>query len=136
MVSFIVYCPKIIKVAFILLSKILLALKIAELSRALVFFSQWLNVCACQRHKLAQPSHHTFSVIHSESWKTEQVTMKANFIYFCSVESEFVIKNSIFPWTSELAYIWHFLRKLDYFWLFLSTLVLATLVTKLSLSFL
>ena len=54
MVSFIVYCPKIIKVAFILLSKILLALKIAELSRALVFFSQWLSVCACRRHKLAQ----------------------------------------------------------------------------------
>ena len=24
--------------------------------------------------------------------------------------------NSIFPWTSELAWIWHFLRKLDYFW--------------------
>ena len=25
-------------------------------------------------------------------------------------------KKSIFPWTSELAWIWHFLRKLDYFW--------------------
>ena len=59
---------------------------------------------------------HTLSVIHSESRKTEQVTMKANFMYFWSVESEFVIKNSIFPWTSELAWIWHFLRKLDYFW--------------------
>ena len=46
---------------------------------------------------------YTLSVIHSESRKTEHVTMKANFIYFSSVESEFVIKNSIFPWTSELA---------------------------------
>ena len=45
MVSFIVYCPKIIKVAFIILSKFLLALKIADLNRALVSFSQWLSVC-------------------------------------------------------------------------------------------
>ena len=59
----------------------------------------------------------TFTLsVHSESRKTEQVTMKANFIYFWSVKSEFVIINSIFPCTSELAWIWHFLRKLDYFW--------------------
>ena len=37
---------------------------------------------------------------------------------------------------SKLLWIWHFLRKLDYFWLFLSTLELATLVTIVSLSFL
>ena len=51
--------------------------------------------------------------------------MKANFIHTWSVESEFVIKNSIFPWKSELSWIWQFFfRKLDLFWLFLSTLVL------------
>ena len=38
------------------------------------------------------------------------------YIPIWSVESEFVIKNSIFSWTSELAWIWYFLRKLDYFW--------------------
>ena len=51
-----------------------------------------------------------------ESRKTKQVTMNANCIYFRGVESEFVTKKSIFPWTSELSWIWHFLRNLDYFW--------------------
>ena len=85
------------------------------------------RVCWISCHGIFKPWHwstYTLSVIHSESRKTKQVTMKANFIHTWSVESEFVIKNSIFPWTSELAWIWHFLRKLDYFWLFLSTLVL------------
>ena len=75
-------------------------------------------------------------IIHSEKKKTEHVTMKAILIHALSVESEFLIKNSIFPWKSELAWIWKFLRKSDYFWLFLSARILATLVTKLSLSFL
>ena len=55
----------------------------------------------------------TLSVIHSESRKTEQVTMKANFIYFWSAESEFVIKKSIFPWLAELAWIWHWGQKTE-----------------------
>ena len=58
----------------------------------------------------------TLSVIHSESRTPKQVTMKANFIHTWSVESEFVIKNSIFPWTSELVWIWQFLRKFGSFW--------------------
>ena len=116
----------------------------SSLSWSRTWLKKWQNLSFWKSERLSLPdftitfsvvfSEHTLSVMHSESRKTEQVTMKANFIYFWSVESEFVIKNSIFPWTSELAWIWHFLRKLDYFWLFLSTLVLATLVTKLSLS--
>ena len=42
--------------------------------------------------------------------------MKANSIHTWSVESEFVIKNLIFPWTSELAWIWHFLEQFGSFW--------------------
>ena len=50
-------------------------------------------------------SHCPLSIVHNSSWikKNEQVTMKAKFMHTWSVESEFVIKNSIFPWTSELA---------------------------------
>ena len=66
----------------------------------------------------------TLVVIHSESRKTEQVTMKANFIHTWRLESEFGIKNLIFPWTSELAWIWHFFEKI---WFFLIALALATL---------
>ena len=66
----------------------------------------------------------TLSIIQSESRKTGQVTMKANFIHTWRLESEFGIKNLIFPWTSELAWIWHFFEKI---WFFLITLALATL---------
>ena len=45
--------------------------------------------------------------------------MKANFIQFWCVESEFIIKNEFHNWTSELGYIWHIFGKLGYFWLFL-----------------
>ena len=68
----------------------------------------------------------TLSVIHSESRKTEKVTMKANFIYFWSVKSEFVIKNSIFLDVRVSVNLAFF----EIIGLFLSTLVLATLVTK------
>ena len=50
--------------------------------------------------------------------------MKANFIHTWRLESEFGIKNLIFPWTSELAWIWHFFEKI---WFFLIALALATL---------
>ena len=49
--------------------------------------------------------------------KIEPVTMKANFIHFWWVESEFIVKNQFHNWTSELGCIWHFLRKI---WLFLA----------------
>ena len=52
--------------------------------------------------------------------KIEPVTMKANFIHFWCVESEFIIKNEFHNWTSELGCIWHIFGKLGYFWLFLA----------------
>ena len=51
--------------------------------------------------------------------KIEPVTMKANFIHFWCVESEFIVKNKFHNWTSELGCIWHIFGKLGYFWLFL-----------------
>ena len=48
--------------------------------------------------------------------KIEPVTMKANFIHFWCVESEFMIKNWFHNWTSELGCIWHIFGKLGYFW--------------------
>ena len=51
--------------------------------------------------------------------KIESVTMKANFIHFWCVESEFIVKNQFHNWTSELGCIWHIFGKLCYFWLFL-----------------
>ena len=57
--------------------------------------------------------------------KIEPVIMKANFIHFWCVESEFMIKNWFHNWTSELGCIWHIFGKLDYFWLFLSAPVQA-----------
>ena len=62
----------------------------------------------------------TLSKIHYERRKTEQVTLKANFIQFWSVESEFIIKNYFLAWTSELACILAFIWKsglfFGYFW--------------------
>ena len=62
----------------------------------------------------------TLSEIHYERRKTEQVTLKANFIQFWSVESEFIIKNYFLAWTSELACILAFIWKsglfFGYFW--------------------
>ena len=52
--------------------------------------------------------------------KIEQETMKANFIHFWCVDSEFIIKNKFHNWTSELGCIWHIFGKLGYFWLFLA----------------
>ena len=46
--------------------------------------------------------------------------MKANFIHFWCVESEFIVKNLFHNWTSELGCIWHIFAKLGYFWLFLA----------------
>ena len=58
----------------------------------------------------------SLSVIHYESRKTEQMTMKANFIgIYSRCEIWICNKNQILPWTSELAWIWR-----------------STLVTKLS----
>ena len=57
--------------------------------------------------------------------KIEPVTMKANFVHFWWVESEFIFKNQFHNWTSELGCIWHIFGKLDSFWLFSSTSVLA-----------
>ena len=51
--------------------------------------------------------------------------MKANFIHFCCLESEFIVQNKFHNWTSELGCIWHIFRKLGYFWLFSSTSALA-----------
>ena len=45
--------------------------------------------------------------------------MKANFINFWCVKSEFIVKNWFHNWTSELRCIWHIFGKLGYFWLFL-----------------
>ena len=45
--------------------------------------------------------------------------MKANFIHFWCVESEFVVKNWFHNWTPELVCIWHIFGKLGSFWLFL-----------------
>ena len=56
--------------------------------------------------------------------KLEQVTMKANFIHSWFVESEFIVKNYFYNWTSELGCIWHIFGKLGYFGLFLSALLL------------
>ena len=51
--------------------------------------------------------------------------MKANFIHFWCVESEFIVKNEFHNWTSELGCIWHIFGKSGYFWLFSSTSALA-----------
>ena len=47
--------------------------------------------------------------------KIEPVTMKANFIHFWCVESEFMIKNWFHNWTSELGCIWHIFGKFRLF---------------------
>ena len=50
---------------------------------------------------------------------TYQKTFVTNFIHTWSVESEFVIEKSIFPWTSKLAWIWNFWENwtiFGYFW--------------------
>ena len=61
----------------------------------------------------------TLSKTHCDWRKIEPVTMKANFIHFWCVESEFMIKNWFHNWTSELGCIWHIFGKLGYFCLFL-----------------
>ena len=47
--------------------------------------------------------------------KIEPVTMKANFIHFWCVESEFMIKNWFHNWTSVLGCIWHIFGKFRLF---------------------
>ena len=47
--------------------------------------------------------------------KIEPVTMKANFINFWCVESEFMIKNWFHNWTSVLGCIWHIFGKFRLF---------------------
>ena len=41
--------------------------------------------------------------------------MKANFIHFRRVESEFIVKNKFHNWTSELGCIWHIFGKFGSF---------------------
>ena len=41
--------------------------------------------------------------------------MKATFVHFWWVESEFIIKNQFHNWTSELGCIWHFFWKIGLF---------------------
>ena len=48
--------------------------------------------------------------------KIKLVTLKANFIHFWCVESEFMIKNLFHNWTSELGCIWHIFGKFRLFW--------------------
>ena len=63
---------------------------------------------------------YTLSKTHYDWRKIEPATMKANFIHFWCVESEFIVKNQFHNWTSELGCIWHIFGKLGYFWLFLT----------------
>jgi hypothetical protein len=53
-------------------------------------------------------SWYTLSETQYDWRKIEPVTMKANFIYFWWVESEFMVKNQFHNWTSELGCIWQF----------------------------
>ena len=58
---------------------------------------------------------HTLSKTLYHRRKIEPVTMKANFIHFWCVESEFMIKNWFHNWTSELGCIWHIFGKFGSF---------------------
>ena len=51
--------------------------------------------------------------------------MKAKSIHSWCVESEFIVRNWFHNWTSDLVYICVFFGKLDSFWLFSCTSVLA-----------
>ena len=50
--------------------------------------------------------------------KIEPVTTKANVIHFWCAESEFMVKNQLHNWTSELWCIWHIFGKFGYLALF------------------
>ena len=58
---------------------------------------------------------HTLSETQYDWRKIEPVTMKANFIHFWCVESEFIVKNEFHNWTSELGCIWHIFGKFGSF---------------------
>ena len=69
-------------------------------------------------------SLHTLSKTQYDWRKIEPVTMKANFIYFWSVETEFIIENQfdykfVF-YTSKMNEIW-----LYYHWLYFSSIILS-----------
>ena len=61
------------------------------------------------------PTFYTLSETPYHWRKTEPVTMRANFIHFWWVESEFMIKNWFHNWTSELGCIWHIFGKFRLF---------------------
>ena len=69
-------------------------------------------------------AHFNYTILSETQYdwrKIEPVTMKANFIHFWCVESEFIVTNEFHNWTSKLGCIWHIFGKLGYFWLFSST---------------
>ena len=82
------------------------------------------------------------SVIYSESRKTEQVTMKANFIHTWSVKSAFVLKKKISLDIKVSVNLAFFFRKLGYFRLKKSPIFsknakfMLTLMSKEKLNFL
>ena len=86
-----------------------------SLSLALFFFNhiEFQTMCwVPESWKLIQNSYdnmilnrqifQTLSKSQYDWRKIEHVTMKANFIHFWSVESEFIVKNQFHNWTSEL----------------------------------
>ena len=55
-------------------------------------------------------------IVRNSIWLMKnRVTMKANFIQFWRVESEFIVKNEFHNWTSELGCIWHIFGKFGSF---------------------
>ena len=71
-----------------------------------LFFTLVDNRTSCPTNTgLANPPH----IVQNAIWlkKIEPVTIKANFIHFWSVESEFIVKNELHNWTSELGCVWH-----------------------------